>query len=372
MDIERRLSKAKTALVLEHPFVGSIALNLPFILTDQIPTAAVDGKRVAFNPDFVDSLSDEELKFLIAHECFHPMLEHNFRRNGRDPKRWNQACDYVINKLITDEGIGRMPEGGLLSEDIYQAGGGTSDGIFKILAENSGGWRTKQNGNGHGDPLDDCEDASGDPAEQAQQEAEWKVKVAQAAQAAKMMGKLSAGMERFVDTILKPKVDWRDVMQRFLVKVRNAERTFSRPNRRFVSQGLYLPSVTGETMGDVVFGVDCSGSIDQDEINQYAAEIRTVHEDLSPRTLHVVYFDSSVSHYDKFEPDDTVEVKPHGGGGTAFSPVFKFIDEQGIDPVACVILTDLCCSDFGSAPSYPVLWVSTYSENAPFGDVVMM
>jgi len=368
MDIERRLAKAKTALVLEHPFVGSIALNLPFILTDQIPTAAVNGKQIAFNPNFVEELSDEELKFLIAHECFHPMLEHNWRRGGRDSKRWNQACDYVINKLITDEGIGRMPEGGLLSDDIYNAGGGTSDGIYKILPEDSG----QGQGNGHGDPLDDCQDAEGDPAEQAQQEAEWKVKVAQAAQSAKMMGKLSAGMERFVDTILKPKVAWRDVMQRFLVKARTDERTLSRPNRRFATQGLYLPSVTGETMGDVVFGVDCSGSIDQDEVDQYAAEIRAVHEDLSPRTLHVVYFDSSVSHYDKFGPDDTVEVKPHGGGGTAFSPVFRFIDEQGIDPVACVILTDLCCSDFGDAPSYPVLWVSTYQDNAPFGDIVMM
>ena len=368
MDIERKLAKAKTALVLEHPFVGSIALNLPFVLTEDIPTAAVNGKQIAFNPNFVNELSDEELKFLIAHECFHPMLEHNWRRNERDPKRWNQACDYVINKLLTDEKVGRMPEGGLLSEEIYNAGGGTSDGIFKILPEDSG----QGQGNGHGDPLDDCQDAEGDPAQQAQQEAEWKVKVAQAAQSAKMMGKLSASMERFVGDILRPKVDWRDVLQRFLTKVRTDDRTFARPNRRFATQGLYLPSVTGETLGDVVFCVDCSGSISQDEIDQYGSEIRAVHEDLCPSALHVVYFDSSVSHYDKFERDDTVEVKPHGGGGTAFSPVFKFIDEQGIDPVACVFLTDLCCSDFGDAPSYPVLWVSTYQDNAPFGDIVMM
>lgn len=368
MDIERKLSKAKTALVLEHPFVGSIALNLPFVLTEDIPTAAVNGKQIAFNPNFVNDLSDEELKFLIAHECFHPMLEHNWRRGERDPKRWNQACDYVINKLLTDEGIGRMPEGGLLSDEIYKAGGGTSDGIFKILPEDS----DDGSGNGHGDPMDDCQDAEGDPAEQAQQEAEWKVKVAQAAQSAKMMGKLSAGMERFVGDLLQPKVDWRDVLQRFITKVRTDSRTFARPNRRFAMQGLYLPSVTGEVLGEIVFAVDCSGSISQDEIDQYASEIRTVHEDMSPVALHVVYFDSSVSHHDKFERDDTVEVKPHGGGGTAFSPVFEFIDEQGIDPVACVFLTDLCCSDFGSAPSYPVLWVSTYADNAPFGEIVMM
>ena len=151
MDLEMRLSKAKTALVLEHPFIGSIAMNMPFYIREDVPTAATDGKCVMFNPDFCDDLGDEELKFLVAHECFHPMLEHNFRRNNRDGYKWNQAGDYVINKLLTDEGIGKMPEGGLLSDDIYNAGGGTSDGIYNNLPD------TPEDGRGYsgeGQPLD--------------------------------------------------------------------------------------------------------------------------------------------------------------------------------------------------------------------------
>ena len=92
-----RLSKAKTSLILEHPFVGSIAMRMPFELSKDIPTAATNGKRVVFNPNFLDTLTDEEVKFLSAHECFHPMLEHIFRRGERQRKRWNMACDYVIN-----------------------------------------------------------------------------------------------------------------------------------------------------------------------------------------------------------------------------------------------------------------------------------
>jgi len=368
-DVTKRISKAKTALILEHPFIGSVALNMPMSIDNSVPTAATNGKRVLFNEEFCNGLSDEELKFLVAHECMHPMLEHNFRRGERDAYKWNQAADYVINKLLTDEGIGKMPEQGLLDDNIYKQGGGTSDGIFNLLPDTP---EDGQGNGGQGQPLDSCEDGQGSPAEVSQQQAEWKVKVAQAAQSAKMMGKMSAGLERLVDAILKPKVDWRDVLQRFVVKCRSDQRSWARPNRRFLSQGLYLPSVSGESLGEIAFAVDCSGSIDQDEINQFASEISTVWQDQRPTKVHVIYFDSEVSHYDEFGQDDEPVVKPHGGGGTAFSPVFKYMMEHGIEPVACIFLTDLCCDDFGDAPDYPVLWVSTHDDKAPFGEVVMM
>ena len=368
-DVTKRISKAKTALILEHPFIGSVALNMPMSIDNSVPTAATNGKRVLFNEEFCNGLSDEELKFLVAHECMHPMLEHNFRRGERDAYKWNQAADYVINKLLTDEGIGKMPEQGLLDDTIYKNGGGTSDGIFNLLPDTPD---DGQGNGGQGQPLDSCEDGQGSPAEVSQQQAEWKVKVAQAAQSAKMMGKMSAGLERLVDEILKPKVDWRDVLQRFVVKCRSDQRSWARPNRRFLSQGLYLPSVSGESLGEIAFAVDCSGSIGQDEINQFASEITTVWQDQRPTKVHVIYFDSEVSHYDEFGQDDEPVVKPHGGGGTAFSPVFRYMADKGIEPVACIFLTDLCCDDFGDAPDYPVLWVSTHDDKAPFGEVVMM
>jgi len=367
----KRLAKAKTALVLEHPFIGAIALGMPFTFDESIPTAATNGKRVIFNPHFCDGLTDEEMQFLVAHECMHPMLEHNFRRMERNPQKWNQAGDYVINQLLSDEKIGKLIEGGLLNKGLYDAGKGTSDGIYALLPEpppnQQGG------GSGDGNPLDgDLQDGEGDASEQSQQAAEWKVKVAQAAQAAKMMGKLSANMERFVSELLNPKVDWRDVLRRFVEKCRTDERTWARPNRRFLSQGIYLPSVSGEAMGELVFAVDCSGSIGEAEINQFAAEVRCVSEDHKPNVIHVVYFDSQVCHYDKFDRDEEVVIAPHGGGGTAFSPVFDYLEEHSIDPVACIFLTDLYCGDFGDPQAFPVLWVSNGADKAPFGEVVMM
>lgn len=365
--IDRLLAKARTALVLEHPFIGNVALNMPFVKDYTCRTAWTNGKRIGYNPHFIDSLNDEERKFVVAHECLHPMLEHTFRRGGRHHKKWNQAGDYVINKLLKDEGIGKLVKGCLDNDQLHQAGGGTTDGIYNLLPEPD-----DDGNNGHGEPLDDCRDTEGSPADQAQAEAEWKVRVAQAAQAAKMMGKMSAGMQRLVDDVLQPKVDWREVLRKFVEKCKSDQRSWARPNRRFLSQGLYLPSVSGESLGEIAIAVDCSGSIDQETISQFAAEIRTIKEDGNPTKIHVVYFDSEVSHYESYGRDDDLDIKPHGGGGTAFSPVFTYFAEHDIDPVACIFLTDLCCNDFGDMPNYPVLWVSTDEGTAPFGEVVLM
>jgi predicted metal-dependent peptidase len=365
MDHMKRLAKAKTSLILAHPFVGSVALGMPMRLDDTIPTACTNGKEIRFNPSFLDDLTDEQVTFLVAHECFHPMLEHNHRRQGRNHKKWNMAADYVINQLLIDEKIGKFIDGGCYNPSIYQAGGGTSDGIYNILPDSNDG-----DGNEPGGTGSDLEDAPGSPAEQAQDAAEWKVKVAQAAQAAKMMGKLSANMQRLVDETLAAKVDWRDVLRKFVEKCKTDMRSFSRPNRRFLSQGLYLPSVTGEALGEIVVAVDCSGSISPRVINEFAAEVRMIKEDGNPSALHVIYFDAEVSHYEHFGRDDTLHIEPHGGGGTAFSPVFRYMAERNIEPVATVFLTDLCCNDFGPAPDHPVLWVSNELDEAPWGEVV--
>jgi len=369
-ELKHKLARAKTQLILRFPFIANIALNMDFLIDDTInpPTACTNGEYVKFHPEFCKTLTPDNIIFLVAHEVFHPMLMHLTRINGRDPKVWNMAGDYVINQLLSDDKVGDFIQGGLLDKKIHDAGGGTTDGIYKYLEENPD--QQPQNMGGAGQ---DIVYHDGTDAQKAETEATMKVKIASAANAARMAGKLSAGMERFVGNILEPKVDWRDVLRRFMQKAKTDERSWARPNRRFLSQGLYLPTKSGENMGEVAFAVDCSGSIGQEEIDQFAAEIYAVKDDGQPSAIHIIYFDSSVSHYDKFERGDSdLKVKPHGGGGTAFSPVFEYMQEHNIEPEVCVFLTDLYCSDFGNAPDYPVLWVSLGADAAPFGEVVMM
>lgn len=371
MDNKLKIGKVRASLVLEQPFFASIMCNLPMIEDANLdpPTMATNGKYIKFHPQFVEDHSFDELKFVVCHEVLHCVYQHMFRRGHRNHYKYNVAADYVINDLLIKEHIGKMPAMGLHNPQLVIAGGGTSEGVYDLLPDmddKSGGLP------GHGSPLDNCEDSPGSAADVSAAENEMKVMVAQAAQAAKMCGKLSANMSRFVDDALKPKVDWREVLRRFVANKAKIDHSFARPKRRFIDQDIYLPSLTGEMLGCVVVAVDCSGSIGQQELSEFAAEIGAIKDDMHPSELHVVYFDSEVCHHDQFGPDDQLHIEPHGGGGTAFSPIFRFIDDQAIEPACCVVLTDLYCHDFGPPTPYPSLWVTTAATAAPWGEVVEM
>src|ERR1700734_1913136 len=114
-----RIQKARTSLILDHPFFGSLLFRLKGRECRSIPTMATDGVSIYYNPDFVETLNAATLAGTLAHEVMHPALHHHVRRSGRDPKRWNVACDYAINPLLVDAGLS-LPEGVLL-DDRFRA-----------------------------------------------------------------------------------------------------------------------------------------------------------------------------------------------------------------------------------------------------------
>lgn len=371
MDInspEYKLSKAKAQLIIEHPFYASLLCNLPFVEKPDVKTMAVDGKNVYYNPEFVMSLSLNELKFVEAHEVMHCVMSHMTRRGSRDPLKWNKAGDYVINEMLVTDGVGTMPQGGLHNPALTKAANYTTDGVYNLLPDDEG------KGDGHGgaggDPLDEVVD--GNPQEAAQDEADWKIRTIQAGQVAKMSGKLPAGAARLVDQIANPVVPWQKVLERFVSKRAKTDRTFAKPNRRFLAQGMYLPTLSGESLGKVAIAVDCSGSISDAVLQEFAAEIHAIKTTMRPSSIDVYYFDSEVSHEESYSPDEDLDIRAHGGGGTAFSPVINAINAKPDLPVCCVFLTDLYCSDFGDAPEYPVLWVTNGATESPWGEVVKM
>ena len=210
------------------------------------------------------------------------------------------------------------------------------------------------------------------PADLARQAEDWLIATAQAEATAKAMGVGAGDAARAIRRQVAPRIDWRDVLRRYLSAAAKSDYAWTPPNRRYIARGLYLPSLRSETLGPVVIGVDTSGSIDDETLAGFAAEITAILDEAAPEAIHVVYCDEAVAGTETYAPSDEVHLTPHGGGGTAFRPVFDWIDQSGIQPVCVVYLTDLCGSDFGPAPDYPVLWVSTDSTHAPFGEVIVL
>jgi predicted metal-dependent peptidase len=207
-------------------------------------------------------------------------------------------------------------------------------------------------------------------ADLARQEETWRIATAQAEATAKAMGLGAGETARAIREQVAPKVDWRDVLRRYLSAATRSDYAWSPPNRRHIARGLYLPSLRSDSLGPVVVAVDTSGSIDAATLAAFAAEITAMLDEAAPEAIHVVYCDAAVAGTETYQPGDVISLTPRGGGGTAFRPVFDWIAGSDLQPVCAVYLTDLDGDDFGPAPDYPVLWVSTGSTTAPFGEVI--
>lgn len=355
-----QLTRARTALILDHPFFGQLALRLRLVEDESVPTLCVDGKEVRYNPDFVSKLSPALIRSAMVHEVGHCVFEHIGRRNGRDPRKWNHAGDYVINAMIKESGF-EIGEGWLYNPAYA---GMTTDEIYNKLPDGKG------NGPGPGEPggsLDEVGD--GDSTTTETDATDWKVAAIQAAATAKAMGKLPASMARFVDELTAPKVDWREMLRRFVTEISKNDYTWMRPNKRYASQGINLPTMYSENMGHVAVAIDTSGSIGQATLNAFGAEIKAIVGATRPIKTTVIYCDATVNHVDVFEPNDELHFDMHGGGGTDFCPPFAYLDKEGTTPVCFIYLTDMYGS-FPNDPGYPVLWCATSDVVGPFGDTV--
>ncbi len=377
--VEEKMSRAKALLIMEQPFFG-VAVTRRVIKIDlDIPTACVSPVgQITVNPEFIKLLSTQQVMFLLAHEAMHYMLAHALRRGSRDAMRFNVAADYVINDTLKTAGVGEMIPGGLWAQDMRLK---SAEELYTELPEDAG-----QDGGGDGDgdkpfggignDIGDATDGDGKPLDDAacnEIKAQAKVEMLQAAKAAKAMGKLPANIERLVDEMVAVQTPWHEILERFMhSKVRDGT-SWTRPNRRFIGQGVYLPGPDFKPkMGEIVIAVDTSCSIGQRELNEFNGHIDRIMEMCAPEKIHVVYCDSQVNHVDEFTPEDyPVALSPHGGGGTRFEPVFNWVSQQGIVPECLIYLTD-GYGDQNSfdAPSYDTIWLTTHSEEFNWGTVV--
>ena len=383
--VKGRLQQVRTALILDQPFFGTLCIKLKFVESLAIPTAATDGIRIYYNPFFMDSLSADELKMVLAHEVMHCACDHSGRMNERHIRKWNVAADYAIN-LILKECDFNIPEGCLL-DPIYK--GMDAEEIYSKLPDN-GKDGEGYSGDGYGegenkyadiDPgrcggVIDPTDENGRSLSEAERQEiteDWKISVAQAVQQAKAMGQLPGGLERFVDEVLEPKIDWREVLRRFVNWFARNDYRWLPPNRRYLANDLFLPSLKGEELPPIVVGVDVSGSISQEELSQFAGELNGICSQYPVSSLYVVYCDAAIQgEVEEYKQHDLpITLHTCGGGGTDFRPVFDWASENNIEVGCMIYLTDCCGSFPDDAPDYPILWVKigNYQMNIPFGEV---
>jgi predicted metal-dependent peptidase len=351
-DAATRLANARIRLLLRDPFWGSLAMSITFAENPQEDTACTDGTTIWYNPTFVAGLSPAQCTTLVAHEVAHCALRHYdpLLHHGRDAEILNIACDHVVNLALSDAGYTPLPN--WYCSPLYK-GLSVLDVYNRLLQTN--GPRALAPLIGRVVP--------------AQTTIDWAVATVAAAQyVSQRGGKLPQIIQQQLTALLHPRIDWRAVLAQFLERVTVCD--WTRPSRRWLSTGVWLPTRTASGWGPVVVAVDGSGSIDPHTAQQFLGEVEAMLS-LQPQELHVLTFDTQITHVAIYRPGEPFQLPPIGHGGTDFCPVFDYADTLP-SVTAVVLLTDGYGEFPAVSPEYPVCWALTTSTPVPFGQVLRL
>lgn len=367
-----------------------------------VQTAATDGNNLFFNVKWFMERTVAQGTFVTAHEIMHAIWNHcgmshiwqqlgTIHFEGNDLKYdhdlMGKAMDYVINAALSEAKIGEFVPGGCLDPQFASGEDSVVEVYAKLHKEGQGGGKSAGGGS-DGKRKDGAsqdvllapgtgENKNPEEAMADRRENDWQQALNDGLVAAKAQGRLPANIERLLREIMTPVVPWQDKIVGFFNRhTGSGSYNFRKPDRRLIVRDIYAPSRTGHNAGTVVVGLDTSGSIfyDGDQLERFLSEVGGILEDVNPMRLVVLHCDAYVHKVEDVDSLHDLQImKPHGGGGTSFVPVFEWIEEE-LDGEcdALVYLTDGYGSFPREAPNYPVLWGDcTHNPDMyPFGEVV--
>lgn len=379
-DIMPVLERDRVHVLLNQPFLGTLAMRLELVpvVDARLPTAATDGERLFFNALFMRKLSPEDRRFVMAHEIWHCAALHFPRRGNRESELWNIAIDHETNHILHQQGL-KVP-----SDAIHfpRLGGSNAETVYALLQKQQkplpergaladqhdpGGNRQGIDADSEADmPLDpDFNPHSDDRTWQR-----WPRRVVSAAQQVQhLYGNQPAWLEQLLELIGEPTIPWQEHLRRFVERSRDTSYRWTRPNRRFISQGLFLPGLESERL-DLAVGIDTSGST-LHELTGFMAEIKGIISSYARWRVRLIACDTRVvfdqTYSDMDPPPAQLPIK--AGGGTDLQPVLDRLEEE--PPTALVYLTDGYAPE-PSRPAFPVLWTLTSDGKppAPWGEKV--
>lgn len=340
-------------------FFMALAYSMKHIISDDVPTAATNGKLIKYNPNFLLKLNLEEQVFLMLHETMHIAYMHMARAEaqGLDPYKANIAADHVINLQLIGQGF-TMPKGGLADN---QYSGMSMEEIYALLPPNSEL------------PWDDLgKPQEGEAAESLK--AEIEEALVRAAMQSKMAGDkpgtIPGDIEIFLDRLLNPKLPWQTILRKYFQNFSKSDYSWKKPNRRFFPKH-YLPSVHSESLMEIAVAIDVSGSVSDAQFQQHISEVASIIKTMMPPKITLIQFDHIIQSVDAVSSmNDLMNVSFTGRGGTNIDPVLEKCNE--LKPEVLLVFTDGWFHPPQIQPKSNVLWMvhDNPAWTAPFGKAI--
>lgn len=348
------IQRAREWFLSSYPLLGGVASGFKLV-DDQlvvqrmgIPVAAISVhmREIYVNP--AAGLTEQEWRFVLAHEYLHAALCHEQRLGKRDPELWNVACDYVINQWLRDMEVGSMPQDVLFDPELQ---GLSAESVYDLLAANlrkykrmakhdilfgPAGWADSK----EGVDLDAwCRSAIQRGLDYHQ---------------AHRRGYLPEGLVEEIRALSQPPIPWDVKLARWFderFEPLEKRRTYARLSRRQSSTpDIPRPSWRYEDAARAgrTFGVllDTSGSMDRALLAAALGSIASYSAARDVNRVRVVFCDAAPYDQGYMEAADIEgSVKVQGRGGTVLQPGVELLEQARDFPkeAPLLIITDCEC-----------------------------
>jgi predicted metal-dependent peptidase len=339
---------ARVGLLLRHPFFGNMATRLKIVDgTDWCPTAATDGRSIFYNREFFEPLTVKQIEFVIGHEILHNVFDHMSRRDGRNPKIFNIACDYNVNGQLIRDKIGEVPPVIKIFHDTNYYGMGSEEIYDKLMDDHD-----EQSLSQIGEMLDEHVDwesnpnGSGRPQYTKDELKKIRDEIREATMAAAQAagaGNTPASVARMIKELTEPKMNWREILRQQIQSTIKNDFSFMRPNRKGWHMNAILPGTNYDETIDICVAIDMSGSIGDDQARDFLSEIKGIMQEYQEFNIKLWCFDTQVyneADFNAYTITEFDQYQPKGGGGTDFDANWEYMKEHDIQPKKFIMFTD--------------------------------
>ncbi|MDP3021967.1 MAG: VWA-like domain-containing protein [Sulfuricurvum sp.] len=373
--IKNRLEKIRVQFLFDHPFLSVLALSIPHKYQNNPHMLfETDGATIRIDASKAGGVDDSKLKYLYAHVLLHILLKHPFRMRGRDNPTWNRSCDIVIGLLLGDfKRVGSADDDAIVIESFRDK---SVEEVYHALY--------RESDEGEGVPSEDNPtlqkmDIIENEGDTKAAEEEIDALIIQAMGAARKQGNIPSSLLEMFDEITKPTVDLATILHTYMSEsFFDKESNFSRPNRRFIHQELYLPGYRyNKNRLSLFIFLDRSMSITSDVFGKFLGIIDGILRLGHDFEVSVIPFDEQVA-YDEMVTYNAQDICPKvvfakGNGGTQFEPVLEYLNTHAGEKNLAVILSDGYFK-IEKSPAVQTLFLLSEKKNIKrfesYGDVI--
>jgi len=346
-----QLAAARLWAATRFPYLASGVFGAAVIPSPGSGTVSVDESwRMRADPELTADWTAAQLGSVLIHHVCHLLRSHGERAQAvttgpEEARAWIRAADAEINDDLVPAGLD-LPGQPILPEHL-----GASDGLLaeqyfdhvrvrEASGRRSGSWLDCGSGaDGVPRPGDG---PGGLPGWQADL---LKRQVAQDVMSyARQAGTVPAGLLRWAEQTLHPKVDWRRLLaaelRRAVAQVAGAvDFSYQRPSRRSAVAGDVVLPALRRPVPEVAVVCDTSGSMNDELLAMVLAEVEGLLRALGlARQVRVLACDTAVAPAQRVTSAKQVQLI--GGGGTNMGAGIAAAVALRPRPAVTVVLTD--------------------------------